>query len=141
MSSLYKFFYPLVWLVERVRAIFHCKTYHVEGAIVLAALTAVAYFTEKDYVEYIGIAAVFLGFMGATIAEYMREAEAKRAVALAPSDILVDCHRKLPYYFYAKEVCWFAYFYLLGAHSALVGVIVFILYQPWRQLWRYYHPA
>jgi len=130
----------LVRIVEKLRLLFHCRTYHVEAVVVLGALLTVTYFSGKGLVEYIGVAAVFFTFLHAQIAEYMREAEAKRAVT-NDSAILVACHNKIPYYFYAKELCWFAYFFLLGAHSALVGVVVFLLYQPWRKLWRKYHPA
>ena len=105
----------------------------------LLALIITTLLTDKDWVEYIGVAAVFFTFNHASIAEYMREAEAKRE--LSETGKLVDCHYKLPYYFYAKEFCWFTYFFLIGAHSALVGVIIFLLYQPWRKLWRSYHPA
>jgi hypothetical protein len=37
-------------------------------------------------------------------------------------------------------IFWFVYFILLGAWSALAGVIVFLLYTPWRNYYRKYHP-
>jgi hypothetical protein len=129
----------LVKGMEWLKKTFHCYTYHVEGMIVLIVLIGATLLTDKSWIEYIGVAAVFFTFMHATIAEYMREAEAKRAQT--NGEVLVDCHHKLPYYFYAKEICWFIYFFLLGAHAALAGVIIFLLYQPWRKLWRKYHPA
>lgn len=125
-------------MVEGLRSLFRAKTYQVEGGIVLVALITVALITNKGPVEYFGVAAVFFTFMHATIAEYMREAEARREAET--SEVITACHKKLPYYFYAKELCWFCYFFLLGANSALVGVVVFLLYQPWRRLWRKYHP-
>lgn len=131
--------YAPVFLVEQIKKVCGCRTYHVEGGVVLGVLIAVALIARKGAIEYIGVAAVFFTFMHATIAEYMREAEAVRATG-APDPNLVRCYYKLPYYFYAKECCWFAYFFLLGANSALVGVIIFLLYQPWRKLWRTYHP-
>ncbi len=131
--------YVPVFLVEKIKRAFGCRTYQVEGGVVLSVLIAVALVTRKGGIEYIGVAAVFFTFMHATIAEYMREAEALRASG-APDPSLVRCYYKLPRYFYAKECCWFAYFFLLGANSALVGVIIFLLYQPWRKLWRSYHP-
>lgn len=134
-----KILYIPVFIVEKIRDIFKCRTYHVEGAFVLIVLICVALITHKNLIEYIGIAAVFFTFMHATIAEYMREAEALRTNNV-PDKNLVACHTKIPYYFYAKEFCWFAYFFLLGATSALVGVFIFLLYQPWRNLWRQYHP-
>jgi hypothetical protein len=131
--------HTLVRGMEFLRKTFHCSTYHIEGAIVLFTLVIVTFLADKSWIEYIGVAAVFFTFNHASVAEYMREAEARRAKNNSP--ILVECHHKLPYYFYAKEMCWFAYFFLLGAHSALAGVIIFLLYQPWRKLWRKYHPA
>ena len=129
----------LVHGMEWLKKTFHCYTYHIEGGIVLIVLLMATALTDKSWIEYIGVAAVFFTFMHATIAEYMREAEAKRAQN--NGEVLVACHHKLPYYFYAKELCWFTYFFLLGAHAALAGVIIFLLYQPWRKLWRKYHPA
>ena len=131
--------YIPVFLVEKIKRLFKCKTYHVEGGFVLIVLLIVALAAHKGFIEYFGVAAVFFTFMHATIAEYMREAEVARATG-APDKNLVACHTKIPYYFYAKEFCWFIYFFLLGANSALVGVGVFLLYQPWRKLWRSYHP-
>ncbi len=125
-------------IVMSLRRLFGCKTYHIEGAFVLITLIAVAEYSGKGLVEYVGVAAVFFTFMHATIAEYMREAEALREKET--NQIITACHKKLPYYFYAKEICWLIYFIWLGAYSALVGVAVFLLYQPWRRLWRKYHP-
>lgn len=130
--------YYLVTGVGSLKSLFRCKTYHIEAGVLLLILLAVSFFTDKSWIEYLGVAAVFFTFMHATIAEYMREAEVERSM-LGPEP-LVNCHHKLPHYFYAKEICWFLYFFLIGAHSALVGVIFFLLYQPWRRLWRSYNP-
>jgi hypothetical protein len=124
--------------MERLRALFRCKTYHVEGGIVLLVLVMVAAFSDKTLVDYLGVIAIFFTFLHATIAEYLREAEAKRH--LDNPESLNSCHHKLPYYFYAKEITWLLYFFLLGANAAIVGVLIFLLYQPWRRLWRKYHP-
>lgn len=135
--------YVPVFLVERLRALCKAKTWQIEAGIVLAVLLATALLSGKGLVEYLGVAAVFFSFMHAKIAEYMREAqEARRKELALPEDdpYLVSCYDRLPRYFYLKEACWFAYFILLGAYSALVGVFVFLLYQPWRRLWRSYHP-
>ncbi len=131
--------YAPVFIVEKLKYFSGWKTYQIESALVLLALLAVTYFNQKNPIEYVGVLAVFFTFMHATIAEYMREAEAERMKREMTPD-LVACHYKLPYYFYAKETCWFIYFFLLGAHAALVGVFIFLLYQPWRNLWRSYHP-
>lgn len=130
--------YYLVKGVSSLKSQTGCKTYHIEAGVLLVILLTVTFFTDKSWVEYLGVAAVFFAFMHATIAEYMREAEVERSM-LGPELSTVCCH-KLPYYFYAKEICWFLYFFLIGAHSALVGVIFFLLYQPWRRLWRKYNP-
>ncbi len=130
-----------VRVVEILKNIFHCRTYHIEGAFVMGSLCAVLVLTHKGPIEYLGAAAVFFTFMHATIAEYMREAESERLQKNEVGSVApVECCYKLPYYFYAKEIIWLAYFTLLGAYSALVGVVVFLLYQPWRSLWRSYNP-
>jgi hypothetical protein len=131
--------YYVVKTVSSIKRVLGCKTYHLEAGVLLLILLGVTVLNGGDWIEYLGVAAVFFAFMHATIAEYMREAEVERSM-LGP-ELSATCHHKLPYYFYAKEICWFLYFFLLGAHSALVGVIFFLLYQPWRRLWRKYNPA
>ncbi len=130
-----------VRVVEILKKIFHCRTYHIEGAFVMFLLIGVLLITKKGLIEYLGVLAVFFTFMHATIAEYMREAEMERLAHNHSGPVApVECYYKLPYYFYAKEICWLVYFTILGAYSALVGVVIFLLYQPWRNLWRSYHP-
>ncbi len=110
------------------------RTWHVENAVVAAALASVALVTGGRWVEWVGAIAVYCGFCHASIAERMREREAARPV---PS---VECHRLSTRYFVAKELCWLVYFVALHAWSALVGVALFLAYPAWRRLWRRWHP-
>lgn len=50
--------------------------------------------------------------------------------------IQVECHWKLKWYLVSKEICWLGYFVYLGAWSALVGVVLFLLYPLWRHWYR-----
>lgn len=110
------------------------KTWHIESLFVLVILSAVALISGKGKIEFIGVAAVFFTFMHASVAERLSEAENKRH--LDGEVIYVDCHRKLPVYFYIKEICWLTYFALIGAWSAIVGVFIFMAYPLWRKYWR-----
>ena len=127
----------LIKLVEWIKKTFHVQTYVIEYVFVAAILIAVALVTRKGWIEWIGIVAVFLTFGHASIAERLREREELRQIKKSPVE--VHCYYKLPYYFYAKETLWFVYFILLGAYSALAGVIIFLLYTPWRNYYRKHH--
>ena len=124
-----------VYIVENLKRIFKCKTYHIENAFVFIMLVLVALISHGGYVEYIGVAAVFFTFNHAGIAERLREVEDARQKH-NDNKYKVECYRKLEKYFYAKEAMWLLYFVILGAWSALVGVGIFLIYQPWRSLWR-----
>ncbi len=128
----------LIRLIEKIKKALNIQTYIIEYAFVATILIIVAIVTKKGFIEWIGIAAVFLTFCHASIAERLREREELRQIKKSPVE--VHCYYKLPYYFYAKEVLWFVYFVLLGAYSALAGVIIFLLYTPWRNYYRKYHP-
>jgi len=130
--------YLLVHSFKWLRDTLKCKTYHLEAVFVFLILMGVTLYSDQGWVEYIGAVAVFFAFIHATIAEYLREAEASRCQITPP--ISKGCHHKLPFYLYAKELCWFTYFVLIGAYSAIAGVIIFLIYQPWRRLWRKYNP-
>ncbi len=130
---------PLIirWM-EWVKNKFHIQTYIIEYIFVAGILVAVAILSHKGWIEWIGVFAVFLTFGHASIAERLREREELRHIK--KSAIEVHCYYKLPYYFYAKEILWFVYFVLLGAYSALAGVVIFLLYTPWRRYYRKHHP-
>lgn len=102
------------------------KTWHKEALIVAIILALVA---GKKPLEWLGSLAVLLTFMHAQIGFRLQEAEAQRI----PTQVHVACWWKLQYYFVAKELCWFLYFGLMGAWSALVGVVVFLVYPVWRR--------
>ena len=113
-------------------------TWHTEALFVLTILSISAFISHKGWVEWIGVVAVFFTFMHASVAERLAETEKIRNKILNPPDylIVVHCYHKLEKYFYAKEVCWCAYFFILGAWSALVGVFIFLLYPIWRKSYR-----
>ncbi|HVI39140.1 MAG TPA: hypothetical protein VM577_00635 [Anaerovoracaceae bacterium] len=97
-------------------------------------LAATAYFTGNSVLEWIGAAAVLCAFSHAQISDRMVE---KQAIKVVPD---VECYRKSIWFFVMKEALWFAYFILHHSYSALVGVILFLLYPIWRKIWRRYHP-
>lgn len=129
----------LIQGVEWIKKTFRVQTFVIEYVFVGIILIAVALISKKGWIEWLGVGAVFLTFGHASIAERLREREALRHLKKTP--IEVACYWKLSYYFYAKEVLWFAYFIFIGAWSALVGVGVFLIYTPWRTYYRKWHPV
>ena len=128
----------LVLPVEKIKKVCGCKTWHAEAALVLLVLVFVSIASGRGWIEWVGVAAVWFAFMYTSVANRLEEAE---VVHMKMSNkTLVECYRWLGRYLYIKETLWFIYFALLGAWSALAGVVIFLLYGPWRRLWRKYHP-
>lgn len=99
--------------------------------VVATILLAVNYFTHHLYsMEMAAALAVLLTFGHAQIADRMAEKQE------AMDEPTVDCYRKLRYYFIGKEACWFLYFLVSHAYSALIGVLVFLAYPFWRRIYR-----
>ncbi len=118
----------------RLKKIFHVKTYIIEYVFVGIILSTIALISGKGIVEWVGVLAVLINFGHTQIADRLKEKEEKR---FHNNEVVsVDCYWKLNYYFYAKELCWFLYFFLIGAWSALAGVFIFLLYPLWRKTWR-----
>jgi hypothetical protein len=128
----------LIKTIESIKKNLNINTYIIEYFFVAFVLISVAIISNKGGIEWVGVAAVFLTFGHASIAERLREREEIRKMKKDPVE--VNCYYKLPYYFYLKEICWFIYFIYLGAYSALCGVILFLAYDPWRKYYRKYHP-
>lgn len=128
----------LVLFVKGFKSTSGLKTHHIENTFVLTTLLATAYFFGKSWVEYLGVYAVWFSFQHASISNRLEEREHWRKRYGHP--VQVDCYDKLSKFFYAKEILWFAYFALNGSYSALVGVIIFLLYGYWRTSWRKYNP-
>lgn len=107
-------------------------TWHFESLVVATILLVVNVSVHRgiNLVEVIGSCAVLFSFMHASVAERLAEREAQRNVKT------VHCYRWLTRYFVAKEIGWFVYFLVHHAWSALVGVIVFLLYPVWRRYYR-----
>lgn len=110
------------------------KTWHVEMGFVAAALVAVALVSDRGSVEWIGALAVLLTFGHVQVAD--RLAERAALDEIEHGQATVDCHRWARRYLVSKEACWLAYFVLLGAWSALVGVGIFLAYPLWRHWYR-----
>lgn len=116
------------------------RTYHIEEGLVLISLILVGIFAGKSPVEWIGVLAVFFTFKHTIISERLQEAEAERAARDGLHTVTVECYPKLGQNFLIKEVLWFGYFVLLGAWSALAGVVIFLLYPTWRKYYRKHRP-
>lgn len=128
----------LVFPAESFKRVTGLRTYWFEYVVALAVLVPVAALSGKGLVEWVGVAAVFFGFAHMSVAERLQEQEALRA--RQGEAVRVECYPKLSRYYFLKEISWFLYFLALGAWSALAGVVLFLLYGPWRRLWRTYHP-
>lgn len=92
---------------------------------------------ENYYAEFIGALAVLLTFAHVQVADRLAEkAEADEKLG----EETVECHQWTKRYLLSKEICWLAYFVLLGAWSALAGVGLFLLYPFWRSYYRKRRP-
>jgi hypothetical protein len=99
--------------------------------VLTAILLAVNLLTHKLFsIEILAAVAVILTFGHAQIADRLVEQEELK------DKPAVECYWKLQYYFVGKELFWFLYFVLNHSYSALVGVIVFLLYPVWRKVYR-----
>jgi hypothetical protein len=123
---------------EWLKKTFKTRTYKIELIVAFGVLAVTALVSGKGLVEWIGVAAVFFSFAHMSVADRLREREEARKDK--GEVVLVECFYKLDRYFMLKEICWFAYFLLLGAWSALAGVFLFLVYPLWRRVWRKYHP-
>ena len=132
----------LVHWVERLKKTFHCRTYVIEYMVAGIALVTTAIISDKAYIEWIWVIAVFLTFCYIGITDRLQEREHLRQTNPNPVDKkhVVECYYKLPRFYYWKEICWAIYFVYLGARSALVWVAIFLLYWPRRKLYRKYNP-
>jgi len=130
--------YLPVLIVEKAKRLFHLKTWQIESFFVFVALATVAIVSNRGWIEWVGVFAVLFTWNHASVANRMEEMQAKQVREKNVAEVY--CYKWTTRYFYMKEVLWFAYFTLIGAWSALVGVIVFLVYGWWRRTWRRYHP-
>lgn len=130
----------LVGTVEKVKSLTGLHTYQIEFLFVGIILLSVIMVQHDSWVEYIGAGAVFFSFAHAKVANRLAEREEYRKKKNAHDLVILPYYHKTKKYFFVKEILWFIYFILLGAYSALVGCVIFLLYEPWRKLWRKYHP-
>lgn len=130
----------IVKIVEKIKKITGLYTYQIEFIFVGILLVLTIILKKGELVEFIGAAAVFFSFGHAKVANRLAEREEYRKDKKEEDTFILSYSHKVARYFYLKEIFWFVYFVLLGAWSALVGCIIFLLYEPWRKLWRKYHP-
>lgn len=112
----------------------YSKTWHFEATVVIIILILTVYLSGNSTIEYLGAGAVFFTFMMVEIQDRTAEKEKQKT---NPDN---ECFHLFPYYLYLKEFLWISYFLLKGAHSALVGSVIFLLYPLWRKVYRKYHP-
>lgn len=108
----------------------------IEDIFVASILIVTAIVFGEHYTEWIAAAAVFLAFKH-TVAAFRLEDVVERMEK--HGDTAYHSHGNQETYFYLKESLWFVYFFLLGAWSALVGVVIFLLYPLWHKSWQKYH--
>lgn len=115
------------------------KAHYVETAIVFFIIAVTALISGKGWVEWVGVLGVTFTFEYQVLSTYLREhAEAKKKRGLhGKSD---GFYKEIQILYYAKELIWVLYFIVLGAYSAIVGTIVFILYGAWRRMYRQEFP-
>lgn len=110
------------------------RTWHLETAVVATVLASVALATGSQPIEWLGAAAVLVGFGHASISSRLTEREAARE---RPQ---VECYRMAAWHWAVKEFLWAAYFVAHHSYAALVGCAVFGLHPLWRRWYRARHP-
>ncbi|MGB0925379.1 MAG: hypothetical protein ACPGTS_01580, partial [Minisyncoccia bacterium] len=110
--------------------------FHIEDVFVLAILSTVAIVTHGNYIEWIGVAAVFMTFKHTVVAFRLEEVLEK---ATEHGDTAFNSHGRQKQFYFMKEILWFLYFLSLGAYSALIGVFIFLLYPWWHDVREKYH--
>jgi len=107
------------------------KTWVKEILFVIAALTATWAFSGTKPVEVLGTIAVILTFCYVQVATRLDEQMA-RCESDENKSHEIHCRVWLNRYLVMKEAMWCIYFVYLGGWSALVGVVIFLLYPLWR---------
>ena len=110
--------------------------FHIEDVFVFIVLMTTAFLSKGGYIEWLGVLAVFMTFKH-TVEAFRLEDVVERMEA--HGDTAYNSHGRQTHYFYIKESLWFIYFFLLGAWSGLVGVIIFLLYPLWHDIRQKYH--
>lgn len=125
-------------LLKNLKKRLNIRTYQLELTFALLFLGGVALLSRRGWIEWVGVAAVYFTFAHATVGDRLAEVQAKEQKE--KNKATVECYYKLEKYFYAKEICWCIYFFILGAWSALAGVFLFLMYPLWRKWWRKNEP-
>ncbi len=130
---------PLFARMRGLEKRFGPKAHYSETALVFVVLASTAIISGKGWIEWLGVFGVIFTFEYQVLSTYLREhAEAKKKRGVhGKSD---GFYKEIQILYYAKELIWILYFIVLGAYSAIVGTIVFILYGTWRKLYRQEFP-
>ena len=128
----------VVGYIEFLKNRFGCRTYHIEGFFVLLILCLTALIFGKVWEEWIAVFAVYGTFKHASISNRLEEREEQRK--LSGEKVYVECYYMASRWFYIKETLWLSYFLLVESYSALAGVLIFLIYNPWRRFYRRYKP-
>jgi len=121
----------LIKIIKTIKHRFGLRTYQIEGAFVLTILLTTYFIFSRTWLELIGVFAVYFTFKHASVSSRLEESEASKPKEL----VTVHCYGRLKYFFYLKEILWFAFFAISGSWSALIGVVVFLAFQPWRKFY------
>lgn len=108
------------------------RTWHVEAAFVVVALTMLTEFTHPRPVDWLALFAVIYTFNHCQVTSRMAEAQADSP---EPS---VECHRAAAVYWIVKECLWIVYFGIQRSWAAVGGAVIFAAYPAWRRWWRAY---
>lgn len=129
----------IVKIFHQVSEKTNIKLHYIETLIVAIILSAVALISKKGAVEWFGVVGVILTFEYQVLSTYLTEhSEARKRIK---SDVKSDTvHKEIRIIYLLKECIWVVYFIFLGAYSALVGSIIFILYAYWRKTYRKHIP-
>lgn len=109
--------------------------FHIEDIFVALVLIGTALFFGENYIEWIGVLAVFMAFKHTVVAFRLEDT----VQTMERHAHISHPKNRQAQLFYTKEILWFIYFVLLGAWSALVGVILFLLYPFWHKARKKYH--
>ncbi len=88
--------------------------------------------------EWVAVIAIIFTFMHGQVARYLSEAEMIEYHSGSRIFQKRSSSHKESFFYLAKEIMWFAYFISLGAYTAILGTVLFIIYPFWRTFYRKY---
>jgi len=106
--------------------------FELSAVVIVLVFTAIV--SGRELVEWLGVFGVILTFEYTLIATRLGENEEHGTQEEK------KYFKRLLLFYYLKELVWLAYFIILGAWSAIVGVVIFLLYGGWRIAWHKHSP-